>query len=417
LSTDRVIGKAAVRAIFVSISNMASNSTVWIVDPISYTGLAYYDVGLVDGLQANGVRAVLVGAEDWLLADRRGLRIPLRPMFRGTSKGNKAGRGLRHIRSLLRLVIAAMREGPRLVHWQYLQLLPADILALLLIRMLRIPVVYTAHETVPWTATGRLARYLLRALYSFADAIVVHNEMDATSLRESFGIGRQKIRVIPHGDYQLFADPSMDQSHARSYLAIPQNRPTALFFGSLRPSKGLDTLLAAWPSVTEALPDAHLVIAGRPDSALDRRLIHTLEQMARHGRTAGSITARLDRIPDADINAYYRAADVVVLPYHAITTSGVLRYAYSSARPVIATAVGEHPLWVVPGVTGELIPVGDAAALASSLVRFLGNPAACTKLGLQALGFAREHFDWKRIGARTAELYSEVARPAPASGC
>ncbi|GIW19968.1 MAG: hypothetical protein KatS3mg065_0264 [Chloroflexota bacterium] len=380
----------------------------WIIDPISYSGLAYYDVGLVAGLLANGVRAELLGSDRWLLSSRHDLAVPLRPVFRCTSAGGRVRRGVNYLRSLLALLAMALRERPAIAHWQYLQLLPADLLTVLVLRALSIPTVYTAHETVPWRVRSPVARILLGILYRSVDRIIVHNESDRFELAGAFGIDPKKIVVIRHGDFSLIAAPDMDQQEARAKLGLPNHSALALFFGTLRSSKGVDVLVRAWPQVVESLPTAHLVVAGQPDRDLAPGVLLSLQRLAQGPSTRGTVTVRLEQVPDADVNAYYRAADVVVLPYHGITTSGVLRYAYSSARPVVATSVGEHNTWVIPGVTGALVPPGNADALAVALVQLLANRAYCAALGARALEFGRTHFDWGPIAAKTAALYREL---------
>jgi glycosyltransferase involved in cell wall biosynthesis len=384
------------------------NAKAWIIDPISYSGLAYYDLGLVSGLAANGVSAELIGSDQWLLAQREDSLPPFRPVFRGTATGGLARRGFNYLRSLVRLLALAIRDRPAIAHWQYIQLLPADLLAVLALRALGIPVVYTAHEVIPWRIHGSLALKLLRFLYLGVDRIVVHNPADRLELADRFAIDPDKIRVLQHGDFSLVAAPHLDQRVARARLGLPSDRPIALFFGTLRASKGLDLLLAAWPLVAEALPSAVLVVAGQPDRDLPQDVIVSLQQLASRSATRGAVTLRLERVPDAEVNAYYRAADVVVLPYHAITTSGVLRYAYSSGRPVVATAVGEHSTWVVPGVTGCLVPPRDPVALATALVRLLTDRDHSSALGERAREFAKTHFDWDRIAAATAAMYREL---------
>ncbi len=385
---------------------MTRSRHVWLVDPISYSGLAYYDASLVMALRATGVPVILVGSDDWLLAGRPDISVPQLPLFRGTSTGHRALRAIRYAVSILRVVGVAMLRRPAIAHWQYTQLVAVDALAMGAMRLAGIRLVYTAHEIVPWRVERALARRALRAIYRTADRVIVHNEADADALHREFGVPSRRVRVIPHGDYALFATPELDQETARRQLQLPPSVPIALFFGTLRASKGVDVLIEAWPRVLERVPGAHLVVAGQPDRDLPARILAQLRTTAR--QESNALTLRLGKISDTEVSAYYRAADVVVLPYRAITTSGVLRYAYSSGRPVVATAVGEHPNWVVPGVTGELVPPGDPDSLATVLASLLRDRDRTARLGRQARRYAREQFDWARIAALTAAVYSEL---------
>ena len=180
----------------------------------------------------------------------------------------------------------------------------------------------------------------------------------------------------------------------------------ALFFGSLRPSKGLHALLRAWGSVAAALPEARLVVAGRPYRGTDTE---ELASVAEAAGAAASVLFRFDEFGSDEANFYYRAADVVVLPYQRITTSAVLRYAYSSGRPVVATSVGEHQDHVNSAV-GWLVPPDDAPALAQALIAALSDPVATAARGRAALDYATKHFDWADIARKTIEAYAMVIK-------
>lgn len=372
---------------------------VWVVDPLSYSGMAYYDYGLVTALGSLGTEVTLVGSDRWLLDGHFEPERHLRA-YRGTSGGSSRWRrAVAYLLSQQRLVRAVIHGRPQIVHWQYLEVPTIDLLAMWVMRLLGAKIVYTAHEVAPWRSWW-LTEFLMRLVYRTADRVVVHNQDDATELARKHRVPAERICVIPHGDYKDFATPSLHQTVARRRLQLSAGVPIALFFGSMRPTKGLETLLAAWPLVRAHLPNARLLIAGRPQRDSPRMDF---------GGPAAGIHARLELIGLDEANDFYRAADLVVLPYDEITTSGVLRYAYSSARSVLATAVGEHRRWVVPGVTGELVPPGRPDRLASELVRLLSNRRRLRDMGQQALRFSSRHFSWTPIARSTIRCYEGIA--------
>lgn len=374
---------------------------VWIVDPIGYTGMDYYDVSLADGLRRCDVDAIVVGSDRPLLVGATPTTVARRAVFRGTSRGRRIRRAVAYGISLGRLVVGVARERPAVIHWQYLEVPVLDVMAMQLLRLFRVRQVYTAHELLPWAA-GVLDQAVMGHLYRTVQRVIVHNERDRKDLAVRFAVDPARVWVIPHGDYSLHADPALPQSIARSDLGLPANRPTALFFGALRPAKGLDVLLDAWPRVQSSVPGALLVIAGKPyRRAGTDHIRRRIDELG----IADSTVLKAGVISPDDANRYYRASDLVVLPYRAITTSGVLRYAYSSARPVVATSVGEHVDWVVPGVTGSLVPPGDAFALGSEIAAMLADPETCQRLGSEAHAYGLRHFDWRTIAQRTRSTY------------
>nr|MDQ3282498.1 glycosyltransferase family 4 protein [Acidobacteriota bacterium] len=155
------------------------------------------------------------------------------------------------------------------------------------------------------------------------------------------------------------AIPSRDD--ARRQLGLQGN--IALFFGHVRPFKGLDIALRAWRLLT---CDATLVVAGEAWWKGEGEY----RELAR-----GLDNARLDFrfIPDAEIATYFAAADVVLAPYRIEAQSGVALTAFHFARPVIATRVGGLPEIIEEGSNGMLVPPEDPAALAKAVDAFFAR--------------------------------------------
>jgi len=366
--------------------------------------MAYYDVAQSVALQELGVRPLLVGSDSWMLDPDIVPRIVGFPGSHG--RVSKLRKGARYLRSLARLIARVRQSRPDVVHWQFTELPIADVLAMTALRRLGIPQVYTAHELLPWSARLHHRR-LFSLLYSVVDAIIVHNEDQRTELVRRFHIRASKVHVAPHGDFALFAAPRLPQSRARIQVGVSEHAPVALFFGTIRPSKGLDTLLHAWALIGQKLPEARLLVVGKPFKGLDMTKTTAL---IRQLGLEDSVTTRFEHIDPAETNAYYRAADVVVLPYDEIGTSGVLRYAYSSARPVIATSVGEHASRIVAGQTGYLVPPGDPPVLAEVLLDALGDRSTLRSMGLAAEAYAAANFRWIDSARDLLRVYEGLHR-------
>jgi glycosyltransferase involved in cell wall biosynthesis len=213
------------------------------------------------------------------------------------------------------------------------------------------------HEGAPWKT------FMSRALLSRRTAFLAHSEKDAASLK-SLGPGAE-IAVHPHPVFLHFP-AARGTLRRRAGLEL-------LFFGFVRRYKGLDVLAEAMRLLVGE--DVFLTVAGEWwISDLDLR-----KNVKRLGNAE-----LVDRyIPEAEAAEYFNRADVVVLPYHSATGTGVIPLSYHYGKPVIASRVGGIPDVVQDGVSGRLVEPGDPRALADAVREFLHrNPT--TREGIEA---------------------------------
>jgi glycosyltransferase involved in cell wall biosynthesis len=199
--------------------------------------------------------------------------------------------------------------------------------------------------------------------------------------------------------------PSRDE--ARSRLGVTA-RHVALFFGHVRPFKGLDIALRAWSRIES---DTLLIAAGEAwwkAEADYRRLAAELGLgVGSIGRSADdrpsgvhSVAFDFRFIPDAEIATYFAACDVVLAPYRIEAQSGVALTAFHFARPVIATRVGGLPEIIEEGVNGMLVPPEDPAALARAVDDFF---ARGVEMSEGAAASARK-YSWQEYAAVITRL-------------
>src|SRR4051794_24149010 len=262
------------------------------------------------------------------------------------------------------------------VHFQWLSVQALDAHLLPPVR----PRILTAHDVLPREPKpSQLAGQ--RALYERMDAIVVHSRHGAARLRDELRLDPARVHVIPHGVLDNLAAVAPEPLFAKT-------RPVVLFFGLIRPYKGLDVLLEAW---REARPDAELWVVGMP--RMDASFIH-----------GPGVRTALRFVSGAELAGAFRAADLVVLPYREIDQSGVLFTALAFGKPVLATTVGGFS--EIPGV--ELVPPGDPDALAGALTSLLADPARLSQMAAASRAAAKGPYSWDAIAARTLELYAAL---------
>lgn len=212
----------------------------------------------------------------------------------------------------------------------------------------------------------------LRGAWSKMDVAFVLGETTRTELLANWPL-RCPVTVIPHGDEAIFIDGSAPP--------VTETEPRALFFGTITAYKGLDDLLEAWPQIHAALPLARLTIAGSVGADVDA------EKLAERVAAMPGVTLQAGYVPVDAVAPLFGAARCVVLPYRRSSQSGVAHLAFTFARPVVATSVGDVPSVVRDGETGRLVAPGDVPALAAAVTALLGDAAESAQLGQQ--GHAR----------------------------
>jgi glycosyltransferase involved in cell wall biosynthesis len=276
------------------------------------------------------------------------------------------------------------------VHYQWLGL--EELTVRLLPR--KHPRVLTAHDVVPREprrgqreAFGRLARAM--------DAVVVHSEHGAERLRSELGVAPERIRVIPHGAFVHLTELP-DERPLPDELR-PVEGPVILFFGYLSKYKGVDVLLDALQDVD----GAEVWIAGTP-----RVDLAELRERAARARATVRFIPRY--IPDEELPALFRRADLVVLPYREIDQSGVLYTALAFERPVVVTRVGGLAELADRHGAAIAVPPEDPRALGDALQRLVHDPGELAQLSEAAARAARDAYSWDRIARMHLELYGEL---------
>jgi glycosyltransferase involved in cell wall biosynthesis len=307
--------------------------------------------------------------------------------------------GLRFLASLPALVALSRRHA--IVHVQGWEAASLGVIAMLALRAAGAKLVYTAHNTFDRSAALLDSARIMPGL---SRQTIVHTEADR-------GRVSPPPAVIPHGHYRGLAGaaPSVDLDDARAALGLRPDELAVLLFGVLRPDKGINDLLEA---ALDA-PAWQILIAGEDHGGLAdaaRRL--------NAPRLAGRITVLAGFQPADQVGRLFAAADLVALPYHRASQSGVLHLAYGFARPVVAYPVGGLAEAVIPGVTGWLCGDPSPRALAGVL-REAGSAgrAQLRRLGEQGQRWAERTFDWDAVAEATVAVYVRALVPAaPTAG-
>jgi D-inositol-3-phosphate glycosyltransferase len=339
---------------------------------------------------------------------------PFRRIYGADPMWRRALRYARGFWQLVRRAVAEARRGQVLVHQQFVTFPLLELACMRLAQRNGVAWVLTPHETAMHHDPSRTGR-LLGRLYTGADALIALSETNQENLERAVAGTQQLVHLVHLGHLNDFrgADPWLNQSVARDKLGLPQKARIILFQGEIRPVKGLEYLLRAMPDILRQVPDAFLVIAGRPHG-MD--FIPLRKLMVELGIEA-STRLELRFMPATELPLYFRAADVVALPYLGASQSAACFTAYAFRRPVVVSAVGGLIGQVQDGLTGHLVPPRDSTLLARALIQLLLDPVRAEAMGDRAREWVGATRSWTNIAAQTAQIYrTALARRAEALG-
>lgn len=315
----------------------------------------------------------------------------------------KLSRTLGHYRMLVSYAAAAQ---PRVFHilWNSKIQLFDRTLLMLYYKLLGKKVALTAHNVNQARRDSRdtwLNRITLRIQYHLTDHIFVHTRKMKDELLEDFGVADLAVTVIRHPINDAFPDTELTPAEAKRRLGLAESDKAILCFGKIKPYKGIEYLLAAFQKLAAEDGQYRLIIAGEVQKGNESYLDSLMQAMPPE-MEKGQVILKTQFIPDADMEIYLKAADVLVLSYKDIFQSGVLFLGYSFGLPVIATDVGSFREEIVEGKTGYLCKPGDPEDLAKTIEMYFTSDLY-RNLGTQRQEI-KNHADTYHSWAAVAEL-------------
>ncbi|HEU5404366.1 MAG TPA: glycosyltransferase [Terriglobales bacterium] len=372
-------------------------ATVAVIDP-SFFSLPY-DLHLCEGLASAGVGVTLYGR-----VPRAGERIPsggfqVEPWFYSWSEKHRLSRfipkkvltalkGLEHAIDSFRLAHRLEKTQAAVAHFQWMPLPMIDRYTVRSLQRRGIPVVFTVHDTVPFNAAPSSKGQNLgwRSNLELFDAIIVHTEQSKANL-EAMRL-RVPVFVIEHG--LLTFGPAVEKK--------PADKLTFLFFGSIKPYKGLDILLHAFQKAN-GTRSAELLIVG---NAAEGRA--GIDGLVKELGIDDCVRFDCRFFDDTDVPAILSQADVVVFPYRRIDGSGALLTALAYGKPAIATNVGMFTELLADPFA--LVAPNSVESLAEKLQETIADPGTIARLQAIASRAIKKIPSWDKIGAATANVYA-----------
>jgi len=318
----------------------------------------------------------------------------------------------------LRLIWYAVSASPQTFHilWEYKFPLFDRTFLLLYYKLLGKKIVFTAHNVNRAERDGvdsLLNRLSLRVQYHLVDHIFVHTKSMQDQLVRSFGISQNKVTVIPFGSGGMVPNSSLTPAEAKMQLGLGEDSRTILFFGRIARYKGLDLLVDAFERVAVHDRSYRLIIAGDPmaEWAQHWNEVHdTIESSP----VRQQVIQEVRRIADDEMEIYFKAADVLVLPYRQIFQSGVLFMSHTFGLPVIATDHDAFRDDIVEGTNGYVCRPDDPQDLARTIEAYFSSDLFRSlnerRAGIQNL--LRMSHSWEIVARTTGDVYARVSQGA-----
>ncbi|MGE4323019.1 MAG: glycosyltransferase family 4 protein [Sphingobium sp.] len=279
-------------------------------------------------------------------------------------------------------------------HVQWLPLAPAD--ALLLRRLKRrVALVHTVHNADAYHADGGVQGRGYRALLDLFDALLVHGDTTRAALMAQ-GIAAEKIHVTPHPPMRLAPATAADVA------AVPAPAmPRLLFFGTIRPYKGVDLLVRACLILWGAGHRFELALVGKP-------FMDVAPIMARIAAAgfADRVVTDFGFLSEPRLDAHIGRADILAFPYRTIDSSGAFLSALHHGKAMVTSDAGMFA--TLPDGVASRFPAGNAPALAQALLPLIESAAIRRDMGMRARAFGEEMGSWTDMARATIAVYHQV---------
>jgi glycosyltransferase involved in cell wall biosynthesis len=375
----------------------------------AHRGMHYYNFAYVSALNKAGANTFYISTDETTHHPLRPPNVPTRTGFSHIyGKSPKWWRGLWYVLSLFRIARFVRRERPDVVHFHFFQIPRLDYIFLKWLNRTGIVTIATVHDVLPFHLGKEFdvkVNEPFHHLYATLDGLIVNSLHAQKILTDLYPELRKKTTLIYPGSYTTLRHQKLiSKILAKEKLKLNSDDQVILVFGTIKPNKRLDWVIAALPEIIRKFPHTKLVVAGIPREQELAPFLKIAEQTS----TSSSIVWDLNFITDEKLMWYLSAADVTIFPYEWIYQSAAIPMAMSFGKPVVATNVGSNPEFIQDGKTGLLVPLDDPAAMAQAILTVFDNPNKAAAMGQAAAKFVEKELSWDRIAQSTLDFYRKI---------
>lgn len=241
----------------------------------------------------------------------------------------------------------------------------------------------------------------IELLYLTGDSYIVGNEEERDKLVYYFNKEKKNIVPVTHGIYDMFDGKKYTKESAKKSLKI-KNENVILFFGQIRPNKGLKYLVKALPLVLKKYPDTLLYIS--TDLHLSTPELNEFLKRIEKEKIAKHIRLVREYVPSCEIEKVFKAADLVVLPYTQIAQSGVLNLAWGFKKPVVVSDIFNEKE-IIENNFGKVAKSQDRVSISEAIIEILSMKDKGKSMGSKAYQYREASANWNIAAVDTFKAY------------
>jgi glycosyltransferase involved in cell wall biosynthesis len=299
---------------------------------------------------------------------------------------------------------AASGDIIHIQHWQrYATFMYCFIVPILKYRKKKILI--SVHNITPHEKKKHIIiidKILNLFVFHFADCFIVHNDRNRELFKKIYNVNNKKIYIIGLGVNIPQIMRKISKSKAREQLKIQNNKKVLLYFGYIWKYKGIDILLYSLEKIAKEIKDVLLVIAGQPLTNWDE-----YEKIIKNKDLNKFILKHLKYISEPDLEMFFSAADLIVLPYAPPfdTHGGVAAFAIGMKKPLVVSDIGGLPEFVDD--KRAIVKSGDIEDLAKKIIRIFHDEELLNKLKKDSISISKE-ITWDSIAQKTIKVYEDM---------
>jgi len=306
-------------------------------------------------------------------------------------------KGFEHILNVFTLSSKLKEFAPDIIHFQWCSIPAIDSIYLSSYKKTA-PIILTVHDTNAFhgNPTSKLQLFGWGNILKKFDHLIVHTNHSKQQLL-NYEVVNDKISVVQHGIIELNKSKHIDSK-------IIEQKINILFFGNIKEYKGLDILLKAFDLLpVEVKEKSLLTIAGK--NSLPRG---ELERLINNLSINNYINLRLEYIPDEEVDAIIKMANIIVFPYKDIDASGVLMLTLPYGKAIIASRLNAFTEIIRHQENGLLVKPDNVIELSRELEKLVNDGELREKLGAGCLETAKNIPSWENISKRTINIYCNL---------
>jgi glycosyltransferase involved in cell wall biosynthesis len=325
-----------------------------------------------------------------------------------TLKIFKLIKGIEYCSDLFRLLNYMKRHKFTIANIEWTLIPQIDFHFIRLLKKNGIKTVLTAHNlpSHPVYNGKNTWRRFMGKIYSEVELLVPLTETTKEIFVKETKIRSEKVRAVYHGNFEIFRTGQYKTSYqARKELEIPQDSDVILFFGIIWHYKGLEYLLKALQIVKSRNQNIKLLIAGKLFTSKEKLYEHEkFRELQKY------LIVHANFIPMNEVEKYFIASDVVIMPHVHNLHSGQHHLAYTFGRPVIATACGDSLEIVREGKSGFLVPPENEQALAEAIINFFNLEKAKREEMNHYCRYLSDRNSWDKVAHNLIRTFREYFR-------